>query len=103
MQIRYNYANVDASRALEDHVAGQLESAVGRFSDRLTRVEVHFGDVNGAGKSGPADKRCMLEARPSGRDPIAIESTADSFYAAASDAAAKLGRAIASRMDRREW
>ncbi len=103
MHIQYNYANVEASKALEDHVAGELESSVGRFADRLTRVEVHFGDVNGSGKSGPADKRCLLEARPAGRDPIAIEGVADSFYAAASDAAGKLGRAIANRMDRKEW
>lgn len=99
MQIQFNYANVDASAPLEQHLAGELESSVGRFSDRLTRVEVHFSDLNG-GKKGPADKRCLLEARPTGRDPIAVECVGDSFYTVASEAAGKLGRAVAKRLDR---
>lgn len=100
MQIQFNYANVDASPALEEHLKGVLHSNVGRFADRVTRVEVHFADLNGASKSGPADKRCLLEARPTGRDPIAVEVASDTFYAAASEAAAKLGRAISNRLDR---
>ena len=100
MQIQYNYANIDSSAPLEQHVASALDSNVGRFSDRLTRVEVHFADLNSAKKHGPADKRCMLEARPTGRDPIAIECFADSFYAAATEAAGKLGRALANRLER---
>ncbi len=100
MQIQFNYANVEASKPLEDHVATVLQSSVGRFADRLTRIEAHFSDLNGAKKSGPADKRCLLEARPTGRDPIAIECVGDTFYTAASEAAGKLGRAIANRLDR---
>lgn len=100
MQIQFNYANVDSSAPLEAHVENTLDSEIGRFADRVTRVEVHFSDVNGVSKSGPPDKRCLLEARPSGRDPIAIEAVAESFYAAASDAAGKLGRALASRLER---
>lgn len=100
MQIQFNYANVDSSSPLEQHVESALQSEIGRFADRLTRVEVHFADVNSQAKSGRPDKRCLLEARPSGRDPIAIESIGDSFYDAASDAAGKLGRALASRLER---
>ena len=91
---------MDASASLEKQVADALTSSIGRFSDRLTRIEVHFADLNSAKKSGPADKRCMLEARPTGRDPIAIECFADSFYAAATDAAGKLGRALAKRFEK---
>lgn len=100
MQIQFNYANVDSSAHLEQHVEDALHSEIGRFADRLTRVEVHLADVNGQSKSGRPDKRCLLEARPSGRDPIAIDAIAESFYDAATDAAGKLGRALASRLDR---
>jgi hypothetical protein len=40
--------------------------ALRRFASQITRVEVHVADVN-AGKQGSADKRCMMEARPAGR------------------------------------
>lgn len=100
MHIQFNYANVESSAALEEHVERTLESEIGRLSDRLTRIEVHFSDLNGAEKSGRPDKRCLLEARPSGRDPLAIETVSDSFYQAATDAAAKLGRALSNRLER---
>lgn len=100
MHIEFSYANIDSSDALEDHVRQQLESTIGRFADKLTRVEVHFADLNSPQKSGAADKRCMMEARPRGRDPIAVDAEASDFYPAASDAAGKLRRALTSRLER---
>ena len=100
MHIEFSYANVDSSDALEQHTREQLQSAIGRFEDRLTRVEVHFGDENSGHKHGGNDKRCTLEARPRGRDPIAVEAHADDFYPAVHDAAGKLKRALASRLER---
>lgn len=100
LHLEYSYANIDASDALEKHVAETLEREIGRFESRLTRVEIHFSDLNSSSKGGHADKRCMLEARPRGRDPIAIDSVADTFYDAASDAAGKMKRALTSRLDR---
>ena len=98
MQVQFNYANVDASKPLERHVVDALRASVGRFAGRLTRIEAHFADLNSSKKRGPRDKRCLLEARPTGRDPIAIECVGDSYYAAARKAAAKLGRALARRL-----
>jgi hypothetical protein len=100
MQIQFNYNNIPSSDALEQHVHNELDSAIGRFSDRITRIEVHFADRNSTGKSGPDDKRCMFEARPSGMDPIAVESTSDKYDVAASDAAGKLRRALTHRFER---
>jgi hypothetical protein len=39
--------------------------------DRVTRLEVHFNDEN-SHKGGEDDKRCMLEARLEGMQPIAV-------------------------------
>ena len=38
-----------------------------RFEQRITHVEVHVADVNGA-KGGDGDKRVSLEARVNGHD-----------------------------------
>lgn len=102
MQIQFNFANLDASDALEDHVRAELSSTIGRFTDRITRIEVHISDVNGHRKSGPADKRCMLEARPNGMDPIVVESSTDDYNTAVSDAAGKLRRALTTKLEKAE-
>jgi len=100
MQVQMNYANVEASEALETHIREALDATIGRFADRLTRIEVHLSDLNGPEKGGPNDKRCRIEVRPSGADPLLVESVADSFYGAADDAAGKLRRLLTSRLDR---
>lgn len=100
MHIQFNYANLPSSDALEAHTRTQLESTIGRFADRITRVEVHFADTNSHAKSGPADKRCVLEARPAGSDPVKVEGATDDFHTAINDAAGKLRRVLTSRMDR---
>ncbi len=100
MQVQMNYANVDSSDALETYVRETLGRSLERFADRLTRIEVHLSDINGPGKGGPDDKRCRLEARPRGMDPVMVESEKDSFYTAADDAAGKLKRLLTSRFER---
>ncbi len=99
MQIQVNFNHVDSSDALEQHVHEQLDSAIGRFADRITRVEAHLADQN-ADKSGPDDKRVRLEARPAGRDPLMVEATGDDFYKVVHDAVGKLRRALTSRLER---
>lgn len=47
-----------------------------RFAELLTRVEVHFSDINGA-KGGPDDKKCVIEARMKHRDPVAATAQDD--------------------------
>ena len=59
----------------------------------LTRVEVHLSDENG-GKSGPKDKRCKMEARPKGHQPILVSHDADSLTQAVEGAAQKLEHAL---------
>src|SRR5829696_8201924 len=72
MQIQvHTDRNVDVSAGIIERIEAELESALSRFSDQITRVEVHLGDES-AGRSGGADKRCMLEARPAGQQPVAV-------------------------------
>lgn len=100
MHIQFNYANVNSSDALQEHVEKQLESQVGHLYKHLTGFEVHIADENSSKKHGPADKRCTIEARPRGRDPITVEAHADDFYPAINDAAHKLRSALTKRLER---
>jgi len=93
MLIEINYRDGKSSAALDEKVRETLESVLSHVSDRLTRVEVHLGDEN-AHKAGGGDKRVLLEARPKGLDPIAVEVFGDDFYEVVDDAAGKLRRAL---------
>jgi hypothetical protein len=68
MKIQLNTdAHIDGNEALAAQVGAMVEQALDRFSEHITRVEVHLADEN-AGKSGRKDQRCRLEARLEGRD-----------------------------------
>ena len=97
MQIQINYGDVQSSDGLENAVRDQLEKKLAHLSDSVTRVEVHLRDDN-AGKSGPQDKRVMMEGRIASDNPLAVEAQSDDMYSAIADAAGKLQRAISTRV-----
>ncbi|WP_139277674.1 HPF/RaiA family ribosome-associated protein [Rhodococcus marinonascens] len=87
--------NDELVRRAESEIASVLE----RFTEQITRVEVHLSDEN-AGKGAPADKRCMLEARPAGQPPVAVTNHATTTEEAYSGAAHKLASLLNSRFGR---
>jgi ribosome-associated translation inhibitor RaiA len=94
MQIQINTDNkVDGHEKLAHYVRGVVEGAVGRFSQHITRVEVHLADENGA-HTGPEEKRCMMEVRVESRHPIAVTHHATTLGLAVDGAAGKLKRSI---------
>lgn len=100
MQILVNSNHsVDVTSALEEQVKASVESELERFDDHLTRVEVHLNDEN-SGKSGPQDKRCQMEARIKGHDPISVTHKSDSLTLAIDGAAEKLNHALAHSLDK---
>ena len=91
--------NIKGSEDFATRVKDAVESALSRFSDRITRVEVHLSDQN-SDKSGQEDKRCIMEARLEGRPPTAVTHQAASLDDAVDGAAAKLKRSIESTLER---
>jgi ribosome-associated translation inhibitor RaiA len=91
--------NIEGREKLAAWVSGTVEDALGRFSEQITRVEVHLSDENSS-KSGPNDKRCMMEARLKGRQPIAVTHEAGNLDQAVQGAADKLSRSIESARGR---
>jgi ribosome-associated translation inhibitor RaiA len=100
MQIQINTdRNIEGREALATQVRGVVEGALSRFSAHITRVEVHLSDEN-SHKSGQNDKRCMMEARLEGRQPIATTHQAATLDQAVDGAAGKLTRLIESTLGR---
>jgi ribosome-associated translation inhibitor RaiA len=100
MQIQINTGHdIEGREPLAAHVSGVVQSAVGRFSDQVTRVEVHLTDEDGH-KSGQNDKRCVMEARLQGLRPMAVTHHAASLHQAVNGAADKLTRLVESTIGR---
>ena len=66
-----------------------LSEELSRFSEHITRLEVHLSDENG-NKQGLNDKRCMIEACLEGKQPIAVTDRANDYELAVSGAIEKL-------------
>lgn len=92
--------NIDGRGALATQIDEVVKNALSRFSDQITRVEVHLSDQNSDKKGGDDDMRCMMEARLEGRKPIAVTNHAATVDQAFDGAAEKLARLIESTLGR---
>jgi hypothetical protein len=102
MQVQVNTDKaITHDASLDDHVEGVVRSAVQRFGENITRVEVHLGDNNSSHKGGSNDKRCMMEARVAGLPPIAVTDLNSDLRLAISGASGKLVRALDTAIGKR--
>ena len=100
MKIQINTDNnIEASDEFIQETQSVVESALERFADRITRVEVHLSDENSSHKGG-SDKRCVMEARLEGMQPVAVTDQADHIEQAVNGAADKLERLLNHELGR---
>jgi ribosome-associated translation inhibitor RaiA len=92
--------NIEGSEQLTLRVKTLVESSLDRFSNQITRIDVHLSDEN-SHKSGANDKRCVIEARPAGLQPLAATHNAATLDLAINGAIERLERLIESTFGRR--
>lgn len=96
MQIQVNTDNnIDAPEDTIATIEAEVRTVLAQLADHLSRVEVHLSDQS-AGRSSGKDKRCMLEARPAGGEPLVVTHQAATIEDALTGAARKLKRLLAS-------
>lgn len=101
MQIQVNTdSNIEGKDRLTQHVEAVLRDALARFTTHITRVEVHLSDENSDKKFGAEDKRCLLEARLAGLQPISVTDRAATVEQAVDGAVENLTRSIESTLGR---
>ncbi|MFH0735586.1 MAG: HPF/RaiA family ribosome-associated protein [bacterium] len=76
-----------------------ISDALNRISNHITLLEVHLSEENGH-KKGLNDKRCLMEARLEGRQPIAVSNKADTLEQAVDGCTDKLINTIESILGR---
>ena len=85
--------NTDKNLTVHKDFGGKLNDVLtnklSRFSEHITRLEVHLSDENGH-KNGQNDKKCLLEARVEGRPPVAVTASAENYEMAVDAAIDKI-------------
>lgn len=100
IQIKTDH-NTEGTERLVAHVRELVEGVLHRFGDRTTRVDVHISGQRGD-KGSLDDKRCVMEGRLQGHQPIAVRHRAATVDQAVHGAADKLKRALESTVKRRQ-
>lgn len=100
MKIQINTGhNIDGREAMARHAESVVEATLRHLTEHVTRVEVHLSDQNSE-KGGHTDKRCLMEARVEGHQPIAVTDEAETVHQAIAGAAEKLKQALGHVLSR---
>jgi ribosomal subunit interface protein len=91
--------NIESSTRLEDYVKEILHSKLERFSDKITRIEVHLSDQNGD-KPGQDDNQCRIEARLEDMRPLMVVERAADIDSAINGAANKMRTVLDTQLDK---
>jgi hypothetical protein len=86
--------HIDGTVRLKQFVESDVRSSMERFGPQLTRVDVHLKDLNSDKKEIGDDKRCVVEARLGGLQPITVSHDAATVDQAVSGALETLERAM---------
>lgn len=100
MKIQFNTdKNIEGNERLETFFAAELEKELARFEEKITRIEVHFGDEN-SDKGGVNDKRCLIEVRPANLQPLAVTAHANTIEKAFSSAVEKIKKTLTTTFEK---
>ena len=91
--------HIAGSDRAENYFSTQIEKELDHFAEHITRVEVHLSDEN-ADKSGPNDKKCVIEARMRSRQPIAVTAQEENIEKSFKSALGKVKSSVSRIVDK---
>ena len=94
--------NTDGSQLMNDHFTGVVNGAMGRYGDRVTRVEAHLRDVDGQARSSAGEIHCTLEARLVGLHAVVVKAHAGNAHEAIDGAVRRLRRAVGAEIGKHD-
>jgi hypothetical protein len=94
--------HIPGDERLNEFAQTLIQDTLARFEDRITRVEIHLGDENGADKHAANDKRCSLEARIAGHQPLAVTHHAPSVRESLTGAVHKLEKVLGTLVEKEQ-
>lgn len=100
LQVLIHSGHMHLTENTEHDAHVQVKHILRHVAHQLTRVEIHFHDINGP-KHG-VDKRVLIEARIRGKDPVTADCDAADWRLAVKGAAEKLERVLQSMFGKLE-
>lgn len=100
MMIQVNYSDVAKTDAVQSYVEEKVAHELEHIAEQVTRVEVHLHDDK-RGRNGDHDKRCVMEARPTGLHPVTVHHASDNLNHSINEATHKLGRLLKKTLEKR--
>lgn len=98
MKIQVNTdKNIEGREQLSAYVESFIKDGLSRYTDHITRIEVHLSDENGS-KEGTEDKRCLIEVRVEKLNPIVTSDLALTLHKAIDGATSKMKKALDSKI-----
>lgn len=92
----------DGSQAMTRHVEDVVNGALGRFGERVTRVEVHLSDADGSARTSAGSIHCTLEARLVGLETVFVTDNADDAHRAIEGGVRRLKRAVGAAIGKHD-
>ena len=94
MMIKIHTDNsLEGTERMETYFTNVVETALTRFEENITRIDVYLGDENN-GKFGLDDKRCTIEAHMAGRPPLAVVNHSDTIEKAVNGSLDKMKKVL---------
>ena len=100
MQIDIQTRNFGLTQALRNHAERRLRFALTSAGNHVQRIIVRLSDINGP--RGGEDKRCHLQVALAGLPDVVVEDTEADLYFAIDRAAARAGRSVMRRINRKQ-
>lgn len=98
MTIKINTdSHIKGTENLTERFTEEINSKLKRFDEYITLIDVYLSDEN-RGKTGPDDKKCSIEARIKGSDPVAVSNFADTLDHALAGALTKIKSVLDTRI-----
>ncbi len=100
MLIQVHFNGINKSDTIDQFAHDQVQQHLTHMADRITRVEVYLKDENGSEKHAADDKSCTMEARPAGRQPLAVDHKGDNLTLFIAVTGGKVERALGRAFER---
>lgn len=90
-------SHVKGSEEFKERFTNEVDNSLKRYEELITRVDVFASDEN-RGKQGPNDKKCVVEVRLKGQDPLVVSHLADTLDHALNGALNKINSVLATKV-----
>lgn len=94
--------NVEGGHLMAAHVQTVVNDALGRFGERVQRVEAHVSDTDGRARLGVNSIQCLLEARLADLEPVVVTENGPNAHQAIEGAVRKLKRAVGAAIGKHD-